>query len=60
MRELNEIHDFDTYVQVKAGNLSREEKKKAPESLIFVTDKRNGDIKAYKVTDRSMQHVQWL
>ena len=30
-----------------------EEEKKALESLIFVTEKRNGDIKARKVADGS-------
>ena len=42
---------------MEASDLSREEKKKALESLIFVTEKRNGDIKARKVTDGNKQHV---
>ena len=44
MRELNQINDFETYVPMKSGDLSWKEKKKALESLIFVTEKRNGDI----------------
>ena len=51
MRGLNQINDFETYVPLKASGLSWEEKKKALESLIFVTEKRNGDIKARKVAD---------
>ena len=55
MRELAQINKFETYVPLKASDLSWEEKKKALESLIFVTEKRNGDIKARKVTHGSKQ-----
>ena len=53
MRELSQINDFGTYVSLKASDLSWEEKEKAFESLIFVTEKRNGDIKTRKVADGS-------
>jgi len=57
MRELTQINEFETYVPLKASELSWEEKKKALESLIFVTEKRNGDIKARKVADGSKQRM---
>ena len=44
-RELNQMNDFETYVPIKTSDLSWEEKKKWLESLIFVTEKRNGDIR---------------
>jgi hypothetical protein len=57
MRELTQINKFETYVPLRASDLSWEEKKKALESLIFVTKKRNGDIKARKVADGSKQRT---
>merc|ERR1712086_750322 len=57
MRELYQINNFETYVPLKASNLSWEEKKKALKSLIFVTEKRNGDTKARKVADGSKQRT---
>ena len=42
---------------MKVSNLSRKEKKKALKSLIFVTEKRNGDIKARKMADGIKQHM---
>ena len=59
MRELNQINNFETYVPPKASNLSWEEKKKALKSLIFVTEKRNSDIKARKVADGSKQRTYY-
>ena len=40
-----------------ASDLSWEENKKALESLLFITEKRNGDIKARKVADGSKQRT---
>ena len=57
MRELNQINNFDTYIPLKASDVSWEEKKKALKSLIFVTEKRNGDIKARKVANGSKQRI---
>ena len=55
MKELNQINDFETYVPIKASDVSWEEKNKALESLIFVTDRKNGNLKARKVADGSKQ-----
>ena len=56
-RERNQINDFETYMQIKAINMSWEDKMKALESLIFMIEKRNGDIKARKVADRNKQRL---
>ena len=55
MKELNQINDFKTYVPLKASNLSWEKKKKTLKSLLFVTEKRDADIKARKVADGNKQ-----
>ena len=57
MRELNQINGFEAYVLLKASDLSWEENKKALESLIFMTEKRNRDIKARKVVGGTKQQV---
>ena len=59
MKALNQINNFKTYVPLKAINLSWEEKKKAIESLIFVTEKRSGGIKAGKVADGGKQRTYY-
>ena len=53
VKELTQIHELETYEPIMASGLSWEEKKKALESLLFITEKRNGDIKARKVSDDS-------
>ena len=60
MRELNQINDFETYVPLKASNLSWEEKKKAIESLIFMAETMNRDIKARKVADGISQSTYMM
>ena len=57
LRELTQINNFETYVLIKARDLSWEEKKKALESLIFVTEKIKGDIKARKGANGSKQRT---
>ena len=57
MKELKQIDSFETYEPLKASDLSWEEKKQALSSLLFVTEKRNGDIKAQNVADGSKQHT---
>ena len=57
MKELTNIHKLDTYEPIMASDLSWEENKNALESLIFITEKRNGDIKARKLADGSKQRT---
>ena len=47
-KELQQIHNFGTYVPQDAKLLSREERLKALSALMFIVEKRNGDIKARK------------
>ena len=54
-KELKQIHELDTYEPMIASNMSWEEKKKTVESLLFITEKGNGDSKERKVADRSKQ-----
>ena len=42
---------------IKANNLSWEANEKTLEALIFVTEKRNSNTKAHKVTDKNKQRT---
>ena len=48
---------MDTYKPVHKTDLTIEDRKKALASLMFITEKRNGDIKARKVADGSKQRT---
>ena len=48
---------MDTYEPVHKTALTIEDRKKALTSLMFITEKRNGDIKARKVADGSKQRT---
>jgi hypothetical protein len=48
---------METYEPVDPKMLMYEDRKKALVSLLFITEKRNGDIKARKVTDGSKQRL---
>ena len=56
-KELTQIHKMDTYEPEHKSNLTFEDKKKALASLMSITEKRNGDIKARKVADGSKQRT---
>ena len=56
-KELQQIHDFGTYVPQDASSLSRAEKLKALSALMFIVEKRNGDIKARKCAVGSKQRT---
>ena len=51
--ELSQIHSLNSFVPKFAKDLSYEQKNKALESLLFVTEKRNGNIKGQNVVDGS-------
>ena len=53
MKELTQIHELETYEPILASDMSWEENNKALESLLFITEKRNRDIKARNVADGS-------
>ena len=54
-KELTQIHDMETYEPVDPKTMTYEDRKKALASLLFITEKRNGDIKARNVADGSKQ-----
>ena len=56
-KELQQIHDFGTYVPQDAKELSRAERMKALLALMFIVEKRNGDIKARKCAVGSKQRI---
>ena len=57
VKEIAQIHKLETYEPIMALYLSWEENKKALESLLFITEKRNGDIQARKVAGGSKQRM---
>ena len=56
-KELSQIHAMDTYEPITKSSLVIEDIRKSLASLMFITEKRNGDIKARKVADGSKQHT---
>ena len=54
-KELQQIHDFGTYVPQDATLLSREERLKALSSIMFIVEKRNIVVKARKCAVGSKQ-----
>ena len=54
-KELNQIHDMETYTPLDPTSLSGHEKKQALNALLFLTEKRDGTIKARKCADGSKQ-----
>ena len=53
MKELTQIQKLETCEPIMASDLSWEEKKKALEYLLVITENINGDIKARKLADGS-------
>ena len=49
--ELKQLYELKTYEPMLASDISWEDNKMALESLLFITEKRNGNIKARKVAD---------
>ena len=56
-KELSQIHTMDTYDPITKSLLTMEDRRKALASLMFVTEKRNGYIKARKWADGSKQRT---
>ena len=52
-KELTQIHKIDTYEPVHKSDLTFEDRTKALASLMFITKKRNRNIKARRVEDGS-------
>jgi len=54
-KELTQIHDMDTYIPVDSDKLTAKQKRKAMESLIFLTENHDGRIKSRMCGDGSKQ-----
>ena len=54
-KELQQIHNFGTYIPQDTKLLSREERLKDLSALIFIVEKRNGVVKARKCAVGSKQ-----
>ena len=52
-KELTQIRKMDTYKPVHKADLTLEDRKKTLASPMFITEKRNGNIKARKVAEGS-------
>ena len=48
-KELNQIHQMDTYDPVHKSDLTFEDRNKPLASLMFISEKRNGDINRGKL-----------
>jgi hypothetical protein len=54
-KELQQLHDYGTYTPIHAHELTREERKDALSSLMFLTEKRCGKIKSRACVNGSTQ-----
>ena len=57
-KELNQIHNMDTYIPMDARQLTKEQRQKALNALLFLTQKRSGELKARKCADGSKQRFE--
>ena len=55
--ELQQIHDFGTYIPVMSKELTREEEIKALYALMFIVEKHDGRVKARRVAVGSKQRI---
>ncbi len=49
------MHDIHTYEPIDPETMTRQQKSEALNSLIFLTEKRNGDVKSRMCGDGSKQ-----
>ena len=52
--ELTQRHDMHTYEPIDPDTMTRQQKSEALNSLIFLTEKRNGDVKSRMCGDGSV------
>ena len=57
LKEMQQLHDMDTYTSLDPKMLSPEEKRKALSALFFITEKRDGSIKGRKCAVGSKQRT---
>ena len=56
-KELQQLHDMETYIPMDPKKLSRIDRFKALSALMFLVEKRDGSIKARKCTVGSKQRT---
>ena len=56
-KELQKIHDMNTYTPINESTLTYQKIKYSLDFILFITEKRNGDIKARKVAVGSKQRT---
>ena len=56
-KEMNQIHERDVFEPIHPHELTKEEKRKAMESLIFLTEKKDGRVKARICANGSIQRA---
>ena len=54
---MNQVHERDVFEPIHPHELSKEERKKAMESLIFLTEKKDGRVKARICANGSIQRA---
>ena len=59
MKEMQQLHDRVCFEPVKLENLTLIEKKRALESLIFLVEKKSGEVKARTCANGSIQR-NWM
>ena len=58
-KEMKQLHDRICFRPINPNNMTMQERKKALESLLFLTEKRDGRIKARTVANGSVQ-CKWM
>ena len=59
LREIQQLHDRVCFEPIKLESLTQTEKKRALESLIFLVEKKSGEIKARTCANGSIQQ-NWM
>jgi hypothetical protein len=57
LKEMTQLHIMDTWTPMDAGKLLREQRMRALPSLLFLKEKRTGDIKGRACINRAPQHA---
>ena len=55
LNEMRQLHERECFKPIDIGSLSQIERKRALESLIFLTEKKDGQIKAHHCANGSTQ-----
>ena len=59
-KELTQMHDMNVFRPIMKDDLTRDERKKALASLMFLKEKRDQSVKARMCTDGRGQRGDWF